>query len=59
MTVLECLRNGIAEFGAIKLDDDLSSNILDLLMTPVIPAPLFANCLQIMGDRTPGLLASL
>ena len=59
MTILKSLCDEVAEFGIVELDNNLSAYVLDLLVTTVMPAPLFSNRLKVMSDRSPCLFASL
>ena len=43
----------------IEFNHDLTAYILYLLMTLVVPAPLFSYYLQVVGDRAPCLFAGL
>ena len=59
MTILKSLCDEIPKFGIVELDNNLPTNVLDLLMTAVVPTPLLSNRLKVMGDRPPSLLSSL
>ena len=59
MTILKSFRDKVPELGIVELDNNLPTDVLDLLMTAVVPAPLLSNRLKVMGDRPPSLLSGL
>ena len=59
MTILKSLRDKVPELSIVELDNNLPTDVFDLLMTAVVPAPLLSNRLKVMGDRPPSLFASL
>ena len=59
VAVLKGLCDEVPQFSIVELDNNLTSNVLNLLVASVLPSTQFSYRLEVMGYGAPGFLSSL